>query len=360
MTPSLPTVPRLPTVSRRLEEIFPEGVSHRSYCVRDVAARTVWVMFYAGAIEGQDRWLRPSMVTDMTDRQAALKTDADRERWYVTASSSDKRRPAKAWFAPNSREQIRDETIRLGLIPNGAVVERKGLPTTSPLPKYALAKDFADLFDERLSGEKFARAVDRWRSTHLSKAALARIALIKKGLGTDEDEVVVQFPNGHTRSLAPGPSSVLSKAVIEEFSSRYLEMPGVLWLSESASKVREYDADLARTLDLRIDPAKDLPDVILVDLGKSGAEILVVFVEVVATDGPVNEKRKAALLDLARAAGFEERNITFLTVFSDRGNPAFKKSVPELALGSFTWFMAEPDSLMILRDGKPVPLSSLR
>jgi hypothetical protein len=31
-----------------------------------------------------------------------------------------------------------------------------------------------------------------------------------------------------------------------------------------------------------------------------------------------------------------------------------------LRLDSFTWFMAEPDCLMILRDGKPVPLASLR
>ncbi|MGH8222198.1 MAG: BsuBI/PstI family type II restriction endonuclease [Woeseiaceae bacterium] len=360
MAGSLPPIPRLTTLARRLPRIFPEGVSHRSYCIRDVAARTIWVMFYVGAVEGQDRWLRPSMVTDMSDRQAALRTMEDRERWYAKASSPDKSRPPKAWFAPNSREQIRDETIRLGLIPNGAVIERKGLPTTSPLPKYALTGEFANLFDEALTGKQLEHAMEQWRATHLTHAAQARIALIKKGLGAAGDKIVVNYSNGHSRSLAPGPSSVLSKAVIEEFAPRYLEMPAVLWLSESASKVREYDQDLARTLNLQVDPAKDLPDIILIDLGRSGGEILVVFVEVVATDGPVNERRKAALLDIARAARFEERNVAFLTVFSDRGSPSFRKSVTDLALGSFTWFMAEPDSLMILRDGKPVPLSSLR
>ncbi|MGQ0544319.1 MAG: hypothetical protein ACT4P3_03180 [Betaproteobacteria bacterium] len=187
MADKLPPVPRLSSVARRLEQIFPEGVSHRSYCVREVAARTVWVMFYAGAIEGQDRWIRPSMVTDMTDQQASRKSEGERQHWYVKASSSDKRRPAKAWFAPNGREQIRDETIRLGLIPNGAVVEREGVPTTSPRPKYALARDFAGLFDEVLTGEDLARATDRWRSAHLSTAALARIALIRKGLGKGDD-----------------------------------------------------------------------------------------------------------------------------------------------------------------------------
>ena len=222
MAGSLPAVPRLTTIARRLERIFPEGVSHRSYCVRDVAARTIWVMFYAGAVEGQDRWLRPSMVTDMSDRQAAMKASDEREEWYVRASSSDKNRPKKAWFAPNSREQIRDETLRLGLIPTGAVVERRGLATTSPLPKYALARDFAPLFDEALTGDDLKLAIERWGSVHLSPAALARIALIKKGVGAGDDKVVVKYPNGHARSLAPGPSSVLSKAVIEEFAPRYL------------------------------------------------------------------------------------------------------------------------------------------
>lgn len=353
-------VPRLGSVAQRVKAIFPDGVNHRNYCVRDVAARTVWVMLYAGAIEGLERWIRPSMVTDMTDRQAALLNRSDREEWYQQASSSDKKRPAKAWFAPNSREQIRDETIRLGLIPNGAVVERKGLPTTSPAPKYALARDFALLFDEQLEGKQFGETVERWRTAHLSKAALSRIVLIKRGATREKDSVLVTYPNGHTRSLAPGPSAVLSKAVVEEFAPRYLELPAVLWLSESASKVREYDRELAATLSLKIDPATELPDMILVDLGRPGGEILVVFAEIVATDGPVTETRKVALLDIAGNAGFESKNVAFLTVFRDRGAPAFRKAVSDLALGSFTWFMAEPDSLMILRDGRPVPLSSLR
>jgi hypothetical protein len=354
----LPPVPRLATIARRLEQIFPEGVSHRNYCVRDVAARTVFVMFYAGAIEGLDRWIRPSMVTDMTDRQAA--SLADREKWYARVTSAEKQRPARAWFAPNSREQIRDETIRLGLIPNGAVIERKDLPTTSPLPKYALAVDFAALFDEDLTGEKLERAMERWRAAHLSRIALARIAVLKKAVTKESASVQVTYPSGDTRKLAPGPSSLISKAVIEEFAPRFLENPAVLFLSESASKVREYDRRLAATLDLRIDPAKDLPDIILMDVGQSASEVLLVFVEVVATDGPIHEQRKTALLQIARNAGFEERNLAFLTAFRDRGAAAFKKAVSDLAWGTFIWFMAEPDRLMILREGKPVPLSRLR
>lgn len=300
------------------------------------------------------------MVTDMTDRQAQLTSESDRITWHERSSTSSKKRPPKAWFAPNSREQIRDETIRLGFVPNNAVVERENVPTTSPLPKYALGADFAKLFEEKLDKKELAAAIQDWRSRYLSKAALARASLIKKGAARSSGTVLVTYPNGHTRSLSPGPSSVLSKATIEEFAPRYLSQPAVLWLSESASKVREQDNDLAESLGIKIDPAKELPDMILVDAGGSAGEVLVVFVEIVATDGPITEERREALLSIATIAGFDSKSISFLSVFRDRGDPAFKKSIPDLALGSFTWFMAEPDALLILRDGKPVPLSSLR
>lgn len=216
------------------------------------------------------------------------------------------------------------------------------------------------LFDQDLTGPSLRDTITAWQEAHLSRAALARVALIKKGLSKTSGAVLVTYPNGHTRSLAPGPSSVISKSVIEEFAKRYLEEPAVLWLSESASKVREVDDGLARTLGFQIDPAKELPDIILVDLGKSGEEVLVVFVEVVATDGPIEENRKAALLRIANGAGFDDRHIAFVTAFSHRAAAEFKKAIPDLALGTYAWFMAEPDSLLIMRNGKPIPLKKLR
>lgn len=49
------------------------------------------------------------------------------------------------WYAVNTRESIRDDTIRYALIQKGAVIERPGLSTTSPAGRYALQSDFAAL-----------------------------------------------------------------------------------------------------------------------------------------------------------------------------------------------------------------------
>jgi hypothetical protein len=51
--------------------------------------------------------------------------------------------------------------------------------------------------------------------------------------------VLVTFPSGETCQLAPGPSSIISQAVIEVFAKRFLEKPAVLWLSESGNNMAD-------------------------------------------------------------------------------------------------------------------------
>lgn len=195
-------------------------------------------------------------------------------------------------------------------------------------------------FDERIAA---------WQSTHLSRGTLARIQIIKRGAVAAQDKVLVTFPNGETRRMEPGPSSVISKAVIEEFAPRFLGDPGIIWLSESGNKVVARDDALARSIGLTIDPDRALPDIILVDLGP--VEPLLVFVEVVASDGPMSEGRKQTFLTLAVEAGFDPRQIAFLTAYADRSADAFRKTVSMLAWRSFAWFAAEPDHILILHQG---------
>ena len=107
--------------------------------------------------------------------------------------------------------------------------EREGLPTTLPRPRYALAADFAALFHPDLLDEALQAQIARWQEANLSPGALARITIIRCGAVAREGRVLVTFPNGETRDMEPGPSSVISKAVVEEFAARFLEQPGVIW-----------------------------------------------------------------------------------------------------------------------------------
>ena len=355
----MPNLPEIAEIHRRLSYIFPEGTENRNYVIREMAAKTIFVMLYAGAIDGNERWIRPSQVTDMGNEQSSKQTSQERESWLADTLSKKNMRPADAWYAANSREPIRDETLRGGLIPCHAVVERKGVPTTSSKPRYCLDSSFAELFEPSLLDEALVSSIAHWQDTHLNKAALARIRLIKSSINYSDETLVVTFPDGEKRSLAPGPSSAIAKGVIEVFAPAFLTAPAVLWLSESGNKVVARDEELANALGLKIDPSKALPDIILVDLGedKSGSDMLFIFTEVVATDGPVNRERKTALTKIAADAGFSNKNIAFLTAFMDRGAPPFKKAVTELAWGSYAWFVSEPSNLIDMRDGKALKLS---
>jgi hypothetical protein len=88
---------------------------------------------------------------------------------------------------------------------------------------------------------------------------------------------------------------------------------------------------------------------ILADLGSGGTRLL--FVEIVATDGAITERRRGALLELTRAAGFDDAQTGFLTAYQDREGAGFRKTVSQLAWGSCAWFMSEPDQLMAMVDG---------
>jgi hypothetical protein len=116
------------------------------------------------------------------------------------------------------------------------------------------------------------------------------------------------------------------------------------------------------TLGLKLTADRNLPDIILADLGSASSDhFLLVFVEVVATDGPITPARQQALLAIATEAGFPADRVAFLTAYLDRAQSAFRRTVAELAWPSFAWFAAEPEHILILHDGNssPLPLAAL-
>lgn len=345
--PALPTLASVELIGERLRLIFVEGTPNRNYCVREIAAKTIFVMLCVGAVHGTNRWLRPDQVTRMTDSQALQGDDADRIGWVEDSLRPNAGSLEGRWYAANTREPIRDETLREGLIPAGAVREREGLPTTSPKPRYALNPTFAVLLDPALQDAHLGSAIESWRNMNLSPVARARVAIVRRGAVAAKERILVSFPNGETRHLEPGPSSVVAKAVIEEFAPRFLKAPGVIWLSESRHRVVARDDELAQAIGLTIRADRYLPDIILVDLDPP----LVVFIEVVATAGPVNESRKTALLAIATGAGFTADHVAFVSAYQDRDQPAFKRTVSSLAWGSFAWFVSEPDRIVLLHEG---------
>lgn len=231
----------------------------------------------------------------------------------------------------------------------GAATEKADVPTTSGKGRYALQRAFVTLFDPTLTGDALTAAIAAWQATALNRGALARIALVRRGAAAGGTHVTVTFPNGETRRLKPGPSSIITKAVVEVFAPTCLGDPAVLFLSESGNKVVARDDELAKVIGLNIQADKNLPDTVLVDLAPEHPKL--VFVEVVATDGPISVRRMQALREIAEAAGFPAEHIAYVTAYQDRSGPPFKKTVDALAWGSYAWFVSEPEGLVKLITG---------
>lgn len=342
-------------IRARLAAIFPPNLSQARHVVSkrsERGARVVFTMLYIGAIEGGGVYLVPKHVYRMTAEQAADTSTAARRFYREHCEDSGFYAHGKRWYGDNSREQIRDETLRQGLVALGAVVVDESVATTANEGRYSLRPDFAALFDPSLAGAELAAAIEAWRKKRLAPAALAKVMLHLAMLAASSEAVMVKMPDGTTRKMSPGPSSVITKAVAEEFAPRFLHVPAIIWISESRKKIVEKDVSIAKQLGLDIEADKLLPDIIAADLGD---QALLVFVEVVATDGPITDARKAELLAKATVAGFDESNTVFLTAFASREEGVFRKLVGALALGSFAWFADEPDTLLWIRGGKVPP-----
>jgi hypothetical protein len=335
-----------PQIHKRLKLVFSGGIPNLNYVTREMAAKTVFVMLYIDALEGSTNYLRPDQVTRMTDHQAMLVREEERRAWTAATMGKHKGDTPGRWYQANTREPIRDETLRQGLIPLGAAIERTDLPTTSSRGKYTLRKNFAALFDPGLTAAALTDAIAHWQRHHLSPAARARLLLHKKNTSGGQQGPIVTLPNGESRRLTSGPSSDIAKAVIEIFAPRFLEEPGLLWLSESAKKENKHDSSLAKQLGLHIEVEKNLPDIILVDTGSN--DTLFVFVEIVASDGPITEERRASMLAVLERGHFSSQNAAFVTAYLDREGSPFRRTFPVLAWKTFAWCVTEPDRIICL------------
>jgi len=346
MTQLTPYVP-WDLIAERLPLIFPEGTPNRNYLVRELAAKSIFAFIYVNAIEGADSYLGPIHIYRMTDVQSD-KSDPDDRLLYARMLGKGQIE-GKRWYADNTREPIRDETIREGFIEIG-IVTSLNLPTTSSRPRYQLKQNFVMLFDPSLTGDALLAKIEDWQNNNLSSIALNRLKLVKHSRSVADQKTLITFPNGNVRGFTSGPSTDISKAVIERFSGLFLENPVVLWLSTSDEKIA--DNDLAKSIGINIQADKNLPDIILADLGT--AIPLLVFIEVVATDGPVSERRKNAIYELTDEAGYSREHVAFVTAYLDRESLGFKKTMDKLAWGSFAWFVSEPDRIISLLEGATV------
>lgn len=345
----LPPLLSVPEIQTRLNEIYPELFPDRTILVSDMSARLHFVGLYGGFSDEARRFFRPSTAIRFSPEQAALTSDAERYDWLSRCQAAGFVPFGKPWYADNSRETLRDDLIRNRCVPMGLIVKREGYPPTSPAPIYAFSHAYLSLFDPSLTDERLSSAIEAWRDEYMDPSALARMKLLAHGVIEKEGQVTVTLPTtGKTLRLAAGEASVITRDVCEKLSRLLYVEPVVVHISMSDKKTFDELAGEMRAVGLTLDPKAALPDVIIVDVGVKG-KLPVTFVEVVHSDGVINDVRRDALMQIAKDAGARMESIKLVTAFEDRSATIFRKRFSELAYDSSVWFRAEPSLLLDLK-----------
>jgi len=300
-----------------------------------------------GDLPSEATWARPSMCLWLSDAAYARADVASRSAWWKAAMGGAKKVAAllEQWgeqfeprYADNTRETLRDETFPKWL-DEGAMRVRPGIKTTSSQPRWALTASFADLFDPRLAGDELVAAIDAWRDAHMSPGGRLK-ALTAQQREQRTHAIRVELPDGEIRSLEPGEASVILKGVIEAWAPVRLADPVVLTISEPGDKIYTADNTILLRLGVAIDTSTLLPDAVLVDIGAEPPTFWIV--EAVASDGPIDEDRKRALLRWAVSQRIPESNCQFLTAFGSRNSGPARRRLKDLAVGTYAWYADEP------------------
>lgn len=337
----------------RLRLILPQTVTGTTSTANPAAGAVVFVAMYVGAIDHRNP-LRPSTVTWMSDPVSDRRHDLERRMYYKAAVSHAGQRAViemcaaagfdrgEVWYAGDSREPVRDETIRT-LIENGAILTLTDVDTNSSKPRYTLEPGFAALFSPVLLDDDLLEAVKSWQKSHLTPTGRHRAHLASDRSRTSK-RVTVHLPDGDVRHLHPGKSSLILKGVVEQFCNAKLGEPSVIFISQPGKKVDLLDGSGLEKMGLHIDQQTLLPDCMIIDLAEDNGDFW--FVEIVASDGPITESRRKKFLEWAVSQGISESQCHFLTAFLSRTHGAAKRALPLLARGSNAWFEDEPDGLL--------------
>jgi BsuBI/PstI restriction endonuclease domain/BsuBI/PstI restriction endonuclease HTH domain len=351
---ALPPIIGRDEAEQRLLAIFPRAAFDTALS-SPIAAAGVVTMLYTGAVvpEGEEpsdthRWMSPTRALWMSTDAMTHTTDDDRDQWHhavtkgkdhVASLLTQWGHEHRPWYGDTSREPLRDETLKQ-MLARGAVIWRQGKAKNYGGPRWALAGSFASLFDPALTGNALIAAIDQWREEHLDPLEMVKIS-VNASLQASTTAVTVVLPHDNTvRQLEPGAASAILKGVIEQWAPNRLTVPVVVSISEPGNKLYVADAQLLAAAGISINVNTLLPDALIVDIGTKPAQFWIV--EAVATDGEINEARKAALIQWATDQKIPAVRCRFLSAFTSRNSAPARRRLKDLATDSFAWFLDEP------------------
>lgn len=234
-------------------------------------------------------------------------------------------------YAPNTRETFRRQTMHQ-LVAAGIALynpDNPGRPVNSPKAVYQIEPDTLALLRTfgAASWNKNLHAYQQNRQTLTARYAKQR----------EMQKLPVTLATGQTIRLSPGDHSELIKAIIEEFTPRF--MPGgiLIYAGDTGEKWGYFDRELLAKLGVAVEGHGKMPDVVLYYPQKKW----LLLVESVTSHGPVDGKRHEELERLFAAA---KAGLVYVTAFPSRS--VMTRYLGEIAWETEVWVADAPTHLI--------------
>lgn len=234
-------------------------------------------------------------------------------------------------YAPNTRETIRDESVKY-FVEAGLLVRNPDdseRPTNSGRTVYQIERNAL----EAVRGF----GTDSWDlllTQYLSARQEIRAEFVRR---RNMARIPVKLGAGKTATLSPGGQNPLIKAVLEEFCARFTPGANVLYVGDAEAKFLIFDVDALRKLGVAIASPGKMPDVVVYDSSRNW----LVLVEAVTSAGPVDGKRR---LELKRLFVGSRAGLVFVTAFESRA--ALRSFLGQISWESEVWISDDPDHLI--------------
>ncbi len=235
--------------------------------------------------------------------------------------------------AENMRETVRDEVVKhfvaqVLLLKNADQPDR---PTNSAKTNYRITSSALTLF--RSLG---STAWDETRTGFLAQNEALRHEMKRH---RELRQIPVTLPGGKELRLSPGGQNPLIRDVIEKFVPQFTPGGHVLYAGDTSTKHSMMDKAGLAALGVVLAPSAKMPDVVIHDVKRNW----LVIVEAVASDGPVDGKRRMELKQLF--SGFKN-GLVFVTAFEDKAK--MRAFLPDLAWETEVWLASDPAHMIHL------------
>jgi hypothetical protein len=147
----------------------------------------------------------------------------------------------------------------------------------------------------------------------------------------------LRFPNGSIFYLPRFRWCLLVKAVVEQFCPCFVPSGTVLYIGDAENKFLHLDADYLKRLGVAIPAPAKMPDVVVHDTKRNW----LLLIEAVASDGPVDGKRRSELKALFAGCS---AGLVFVTAFATR--EVMRTYLTQLSWETEVWVAEDPEHLI--------------